>query len=161
MARASGGPARAFIQRFANIEFPGAEGWHDAEEKSRGERNDERKKQHPAVKTHGENGGQGARGKFQKRAKRGPGKKQSERASSDGKENTFSDHLAGNAPARGAHGSSNGHFPSARSCASKQQVRQDQARDQQRRGNGSEKEQSRRTHGFYQFLLKCNDVGAR
>ncbi len=52
-----GGAARTFIQRFAKIQLGGSNGGHDAEDKSRHEGDGKCKKEHPTVKTNGQNRG--------------------------------------------------------------------------------------------------------
>src|ERR1700674_866670 len=111
VARPGGGTSRTFIQRFTKDKIRGAQGGHDSKEKSGYERNEERKKKNPPIKTHGEHHGYAGCRKFQEWTQRGPGKEQSQLASGEGKQQAFGDQLAGDTPARGAHGSSNGHLP--------------------------------------------------
>src|ERR1700674_3269823 len=57
VARPGCGTSRTFIQRFTKVKLRGAQGGHDSKEKSGCERNEERKKKNPPIKTHGEHRG--------------------------------------------------------------------------------------------------------
>src|SRR5262249_29202684 len=83
------GAARSFVERFAKIQFGGAERGETAEKKPGDDGDDECEGENPSIELNFKNVRNAAGGEAEERSERSPGKEESKRAAREGDEYAF------------------------------------------------------------------------